>query len=837
MAIAAFLTLALALPPLVNVNRFQHRIADTISRSLGRQVHISSVTLQLLPLPGFQFSGFSVDEDPQFGAEPILHSESVVAYLRLLSLWRGRLEISRIHFDDASLNLVREPTGVWNFASVLVQAAHIPNAPTGQLRAGSSPRFPYIEAENARINFKEGAEKKPLSFLNADLAISLAAGDDWELHVRAQPVRTDLDLHLADTGMLRIDGTLHRAAILGKMPLKLNVQWSAAPLGELSRLALGTDIGWRGGVNVEGEVAGTAQLAQIHARLKIAGLHRSEYSATHPIDVETSCAALFRKESRSLEEISCASPVGEGRLSLSGTIAEVQTHPLTQLTLAIERIPAAAVLSGLQEVRSGLGAGVQAAGAINGRFDYTSQSGISPSVAGEMSIESLSLTPPDAATPFLLGPVKLRCETPQTGNASLRSPELLLQPVRLPMGAPQPVMVDGRFTPSGFDLHLRGAAGLTRLQWFTKAFGWLGTRGRPPVSGPSGLLLGGLGTASLDLALRGGWLQPVGDSDHPIPSSTVEGSIALHNAELTAPYLARPLRIASAQGSLGPAQISWTNATLSYGGLSGVGTLEYPTLCSADGLCGGHFSLTLPALDLGGLQSTLLGTGEGEFLRGLLGHLRGHRVPWPDLSGTMHISALSAGRLLVHDATGTLGINGNSITVHSLNGTLAGGTVHLRGAADMLGDQPSYHLDVQLTNAAPSGLAGLFAERWGGGSMNVSTQLQMTGFAADDLARSAKGTVHWDWRKGGLVTEDPLPADAEPFAHFDNWTADAAVDDRTITITHSLLARGENAIPLSGTISFAREVDIKGGSAAHGFEVTGTLEHPEVKATTEEVAN
>jgi len=39
-------------------------------------------------------------------------------------------------------------------------------------------------------------------------------------------VRTDLDLDLADTGILRIDGTLRRAALLGQMPLNLKVEWS-----------------------------------------------------------------------------------------------------------------------------------------------------------------------------------------------------------------------------------------------------------------------------------------------------------------------------------------------------------------------------------------------------------------------------------------------------------------------------------------------------------------------------------------------------------------------------------------------------------------------------------
>ena len=315
---------AFVLPPLVNISRYQHRIANSIGRSIGRPVHMSSVKLRLLPLPGFEFSDFSVEENPQFGSEPILHANSVVAYLRLLSLWRGKLEVSRIQFDEASLNLVREPGGGWNFASILLQAAHIPNAPTGQRFAGSAPRFPYVEAENSRINFKEGNEKKPLSFVNSDLSFSLAPGDEWELHFRAQPVRTDLDLDLADTGVLRVDGTLHRAAMLGQMPLNLKVEWSGVPLGQLSRLTMGDDTGWRGGLDVQAQVGGTAELAQINSRLKVAGLHRSEFTPARPLDLAATCRASFRKQARALEDISCASPVGDGGLQLTGSMQEAQ---------------------------------------------------------------------------------------------------------------------------------------------------------------------------------------------------------------------------------------------------------------------------------------------------------------------------------------------------------------------------------------------------------------------------------------------------------------------------------------------------------------------------------
>jgi hypothetical protein len=818
LAVAVLSVVAFVLPPLVNISRYQHRIADSISRSIGRQVHISSVKLRLLPLPGFEFSDFSVEEDPQFGSEPILHSDSVVAYLRLLSLWRGRLEVSRIHFDDASLNLVRERDGGWNFASVLVQAAHIPNAPTGQRHAGRAPRFPYIEAENTRINFKEGTEKKPLSFLNSDLSISLAPEDAWELHFRAQPVRTDLVLDLSDTGMLRIDGTLHRAPLLGEMPLQLKVEWNGVPLGQLSRLTLGQDVGWRGGLDVEAMVGGTADLAQVNSKLKVAGLHRSEFTPPHPIDVETSCRASFRRESRSIDGIACTSPVGDGALRLAGSIQDVQTEPQALLNLEVDRVPAAAVLAGLQAVRNGLAAEVQAAGALNGHFQYASQNGRQPLIAGEIALDSLSLTPPDSGKPFLLGPVRLRCESPEAGGV----PALLLQPVRLAMGAPVPVTVDGRFTPAGFDLHLGGVASLTRLKAFGKTFG----------------LLGGAGTAALDLGVRGKWLLPVPDSEHPVIGSTAEGSITIRNAELATSYLSQPLRIASAQAILSPTQMEWTNASISYGKLEAQGTLEYPTLCASGTTCAGHFSLVFPTLDLAALQSTLLGTSEGgQLLRQIIDRIDRRSVKWPDLTGTVRVGALSTGKLVVHDATGALDISGSSIKIRSLNGHLANGTMHLAGSVDASGGQPEYQLDVQVTNAAPSALGSIFDEHWGSGLANFSAQITMSGFEAQDLVRSATGSLRWDWTKGGLAAEEPLPVAAQPFLHFDQWSADAAIAESTIKITHSLLARGQEAIPVSGTISFDREIDMKGGSAEHPFAITGTLQHPEVKAIEEQVEN
>src|SRR5882672_11998747 len=102
--LTALLAAALVLPPLINVGRYQRQVTALMSRSLGRPVHLSGVEVRLLPRPGFVLHDLTVGEDAAFGAEPILSARTVVASVRIFSLWRGMIEISRISVDEASLN-------------------------------------------------------------------------------------------------------------------------------------------------------------------------------------------------------------------------------------------------------------------------------------------------------------------------------------------------------------------------------------------------------------------------------------------------------------------------------------------------------------------------------------------------------------------------------------------------------------------------------------------------------------------------------------------------------------------------------------------------------------
>ena len=114
LAAVAFFLLVLVVPPLISVSHYKGEIVRLMAQSLGRPVRLSSVEVRLLPWPGFVLTDLSVAEDPAYGAEPVLHANRVTASLRLLSLWRGWLEIDKISVNEASLNLVRAAPGQWN---------------------------------------------------------------------------------------------------------------------------------------------------------------------------------------------------------------------------------------------------------------------------------------------------------------------------------------------------------------------------------------------------------------------------------------------------------------------------------------------------------------------------------------------------------------------------------------------------------------------------------------------------------------------------------------------------------------------------------------------------
>lgn len=369
LALLAAVLAALIVPPWIGVSSYKSRIIQLMSASLGRPVRLSSVEIRLLPRPAFVLTDLTVEEDPAYGAEPLLHASTVTASIRLLSLWRGRLEIGTIGVDEASLNLVRTDDGRWNLDSLFSTAAAHAGSGVGGTRPDSQrkPPLPYLEATNSRINIKKGAEKLPYSLVSADISFWQEEPGVWRLRLRGQPARTDVSLDLADTGEVRLEARMRQAPELRQMQAHLDLEWRDAELGQLSRLLIGRDPGWRGGLRGDLQLDGTADAARIKTRLRASGVHRAEFAPAEPMDFDANCAFVYHHSQHALDDLKCDSPLGDGRIRLAG---DLPAGSPPRFTVELDRIPVAAGLDALRTVRSDLSPGLEASGTISGKIAY-----------------------------------------------------------------------------------------------------------------------------------------------------------------------------------------------------------------------------------------------------------------------------------------------------------------------------------------------------------------------------------------------------------------------------------------------------------------------------------
>lgn len=816
------------LPPLFSINGYKSRIARAMSSSLGRPVHLSAVELRILPRPGFVITDLTVQEDPAFGAEPVLHAAEVKASIRLFSLWRGRLEISRISVDEASLNLVRTDDGRWNMDSLFRNAA--------QTEAGASKSrpqpLPYLEATNSRINIKKGIEKLPYSLVNADLSFWEDSPGEWRVRLKGQPARTDVSLELGDTGIVQLEGSMHRAAELRLMPVHVEMEWRQAQLGQLSRLLIGSDPGWRGDLTAEMKLDGTAESANVTTRLRASGVHRAEFAPAEPLDFDANCGLVYRHTSRAIEKLSCNSQLGNGKLLLEGNLP---SNGDPKLSLQMDKIPAQAILDGLRTIRSEVGADLEAAGTLSGRLEYDAsvpaptpatptpraRSGRRAKIAvalpestpgpltGSINVDSLRLSGGSLSQPILIQKASLQPTLTDDGKG-----ELLSGSSAIPAGAPAPLAVSVRLTQGGYQVAVKGAGTPVRLRQIAQAAGLKEAGALDSVAGDP---------ISLDLSIAGPWLpapeillaESAGVSAAPVAGGTavpsqlipdrLNGTVTLHNASWKTDALATAVQIPQAVLHLSGGTRTWDPVSYVYGPLKGTARVVIP-VCDADQQCPPKVNLEFATLNASEMQSTLLGSEKkGTLLSSVISRITSSSSDhkWPSFEGMVKAESLILGPVTLDNATAEMKVNPAEAELTSLNGELFGGQVHLTGKIEN-GEKPAYRLEGQVDGIEPAEFCKIFELKCSGRPIDAKGKVQLAGFTDSELGSSAKGTLHFDWKKGAIAEggserEETVPSS---LIRFDDWSADAEIGNNGAAIGENTVKTGARSATVNAAIGF-----------------------------------
>jgi len=804
-ALAALLVVVatLVVPPFLSVSRYKSQITHLMSASLGRPVRLSSVEVRLWPKPGFVLTDLTVEEDPAYGAEPILHANTVTASIRLLSLWRGRLEISSVSVDEASLNLVRTSAGHWNLDSLFRSVAATNRQGPAASGALTTRRPPTIRATSSRINIKNGTEKLPFSLLNTDLTFVQDSPGQWRVRLTGQPARTDLSLDLADTGVLRLNANGSQAPELRMMPVHLDLEWREAQLGQLTKLLIGTDPGWRGNLTGEIHLDGTADTAQVKARLRAEGVHRAEFAPPAPLDFDANCALVYHYTSRAFENLACDSPLGSGRIHLAGTSGGGSVPP--QISVEVARIPVQAGLDALRTIRSDFGRGLEARGTVSGKISYVespapakppakalghaakAHSSVAGPLTGSLAVEDFQIGGSGLTTPLHLPRILLE---PVSAAAGAAQPHALSTTVVVPAGAPVPLTVAARLSRSGYQITIHGQAGVSRAREMAYAGGMRSAVALDSLAGEPLIL---------DLNAEGPWIQPqviAGAAASPAPESSVarrvSGTIILRNANWKTDYLANHVEISQATLHLGQGEMRWDPVNFSYGPVKGTATLNVQEICTAP--CLPHFEVKFANLDAAALQAAVLGAHEpGTVLSTLIPRLRLSNAkaapPWPRAEGTIRADSLVLGPVTLQDVTATLRTTADGAEFTGFDAGLLGGQLHAVGTIETV-DKPAYAITCNLENLKPAAVGNLLGLRSTGSTFAASGKIELSGYTGSDLAASAKGALHFDWKRGSIAPtsgSSPVPA---ALARFDRWTGDAEITGGSVTVKQNQAIQG-----------------------------------------------
>jgi len=842
-ALVALSLAALVLPPFINIGRYKGRVAESISRALDRPVTVDSIELRLLPQPGFYLQNLVVNDDPSYSPESLLRADEVTAYLRLSSLWRGRLEIARLNLKYASLNLVERGEGEWNVERLLWRAARTEAAPTASAASVGRTRFPYIEVTNGRINFKHGLEKSAFSLTEADFTLFSSAEGQWRMRLVARPVRTDMPV--SDTGTIKAEATVERAALLRDAPMKASVTWEQVQLGNLTRLIYGEDRGWRGQLDTSAQLEGTPAALHFATAARLRELRRYDVGPDDNSTLNATCNGVADLGAKELHLGDCRVPLGSGVLSVHGLTRGLR-HPQWDLMITADNVPTNAVVNLARKTRPGLPQDLTAQGSLAASFRTTKLGDAAPELIGNLQIGGLVLRSSVLGKELVVPRMVATANTELPGTKLHAKPAkdahaLMLQSLELPLGGATPVNVEGELDGRQYHLRLKGDARLERLQELARATGI----GAPRIAVS--------GAANVDLTFNGTWLELAGPE--------VSGNAQLKNARAEVPGLSQPVEISAARVEFNGERFILRNATASIGKVTLAGGASFPRACRANVPCAVTFELATEEFNPERWNDLLnprrkktpwyrlLGTG-GEAASVMTnlearGHLTARRVvldmrddtradatpesttsnkpsgtatPAATLSGTATQSVIN-GTGLDSQFTVLHGV----VELHNAHAELMGGAVSGEVKLDFTGEKPKYEGSGTVSKVPSEKLAALLNGSLGSGMVSGKYKFTMSGWTATELNAGAEAETEFTWTGGALkISPDGRPlrvvtGTGEADLGRDGWTIRSS---RWKTPAGTYELRGGISRDSVLTLVFSQE-------SGNSWRLAGTLQKPE----------
>ena len=207
--ILLLIILIVALPFLIDLNKYQDRYRPLMEEALNRKVELKDIRLTIWPRIGARIGGFIIQDDPAFRAGPFASLSSLDVGVKLLPLLGGKVEVEEITLRDPVITVLKNAQGQLNVSTLGAkpQAPSTPSKPETPGQPAGSPlqalalfAVDRVSIDGGKLTYRDESTSKPTEYTVNDLEFLLTSvhlGESPRVHLGATvqpynlPVRLD----------------------------------------------------------------------------------------------------------------------------------------------------------------------------------------------------------------------------------------------------------------------------------------------------------------------------------------------------------------------------------------------------------------------------------------------------------------------------------------------------------------------------------------------------------------------------------------------------------------------------------------------------------------------
>jgi AsmA protein len=330
--VAVSLLAVLALPWLIDANRFRPAVESELTRSLGRNVKIGDLKLNIFS-GTVTASDLSVADDPLFSQTAFLHTKALSLSIDLWHLAISRkLNVRGMTLDTPETTLIQVPSGLWNFSSLGASSSA-----TGSASGELALSMKSLKINGARVSLKQGGGK-PAMFENISVEVKdFAPGSAFPFSLKAK---------INGGGDIALEGNAGPIdpADTANTPLTANLKVTNLDLAATG--AVPGSSGIDGVVSVDGAVSSNGHTFEMTGKIKAEKLKlaRGGSAARNPLLFDVALTEDLTRHWGQLSRGDVA--IGGVRAVLTGKWTRDGESPTLKMMLSAPAVP----VSGLVEL-------------------------------------------------------------------------------------------------------------------------------------------------------------------------------------------------------------------------------------------------------------------------------------------------------------------------------------------------------------------------------------------------------------------------------------------------------------------------------------------------------